>query len=67
MINRGILFLFRSCIVLALIVDTKCYIANVGDSRAMIFNAKTKKVRNLTIDHKPNYSVEKKRITENGG
>ena len=33
----------------------------------MIFNVKTKKVRNLTIDHKPNYSVEKKRITENGG
>ena len=29
----------------------------------MIYNIKKKKVRNLTIDHKPNYSVEKNRIT----
>tara|TARA_B110000503_G_C6880728_1_gene302563 strand:- start:357 stop:515 length:159 start_codon:yes stop_codon:yes gene_type:complete len=52
---------------LALIVDKKCYIANVGDSRAMIYSLKNKKIKNLTIDHKPNYNVEKKRITENGG
>jgi len=28
----------------------------------MIYNIKTKKIRNLTIDHKPNYIVEKNRI-----
>ena len=53
--------------MLALIIDNKCYIANVGDSRAMTYNIKTKIIRNLTIDHKPNYIVEKKRITEHGG
>jgi len=54
-------------VVLALIVDQKCYIANVGDSRAMIYSSKNKKITNLTHDHKPNSSIEKKRIIENGG
>jgi protein phosphatase 2C family protein 2/3 len=48
-------------------MDQKCYIANVGDSRAMIYSCKNKKITNLTHDHKPNSSIEKKRIIENGG
>lgn len=50
-----------------MIVDKKCYIANVGDSRALLSSNRGRKIQNLTIDHKPNVQTEHKRISENGG
>jgi serine/threonine protein phosphatase PrpC len=44
-----------------------CYIANVGDSRAVMSLDGGKEVIQLTNDHKPNDINEKKRITDSGG
>ena len=50
-----------------IILDDDCYIANVGDSRAiMSTNAGTKMIV-LSTDHKPNNEDEKKRIISEGG
>lgn len=43
----------------------KCYIANVGDSRVVVFR-KGQPVR-LTVDHRPNDPDEENRIKETGG
>lgn len=56
-----------SCAVVALIVDDVCYIANVGDSRAILSSDEGRKITALTLDHKPNEEGENKRIIENGG
>jgi len=56
-----------SCVTICLIVDKKCYIANVGDSRALLCSNRGRKIQNLTVDHKPNVHTEHKRISENGG
>jgi protein phosphatase 2C family protein 2/3 len=56
-----------SCALILLIVDDICYIANVGDSRAIVSKNCGKEFNALTIDHKPNDENETKRILENGG
>ncbi len=56
-----------SCSVSALIVDQICYIANVGDSRAITSCEQGKKVAAITIDHKPNHPDEERRILKLGG
>ena len=56
-----------SCAVIILIVDTKIYIANVGDSRCLISMNDGKNYIVVTEDHKPNNEKEKKRIENNGG
>ena len=56
-----------SCALIALIIENICYIANVGDSRALISLNKGKDIRVLTTDHKPNEEHESKRIILNGG
>ena len=48
-----------SCAVMALIVGEMCYIANVGDSRAIMSGNNGKKLFPLSRDHKP--SDEKER------
>lgn len=48
-------------------IDNKCYIANVGDSRAMMSSERGKEVVALSRDHKPNDENEKARILGNGG
>lgn len=48
-------------------VEKKCYIANVGDSRALLSSNRGAQIKNLSIDHKPDLSIEKRRIKENGG
>lgn len=44
-----------------------CYIANVGDSRAVMSGDRGRKVFTLTKDHKPTEESEYKRIIEAGG
>lgn len=53
------------CAVLALVVDSVCYVANVGDSRAIY--SQNGKARTLTVDHKPSNLEEQSRIIKNGG
>ena len=54
-----------SCGVIAMIKGKKCIIANVGDSRLVIF--KNGKISFTTEDHKPDSEKEKKRIEAAGG
>jgi protein phosphatase 2C family protein 2/3 len=56
-----------SCAIVLLIVNDECYIANVGDSRAVMSADSGKKLFLLSRDHKPNEDVEKKRIEAHGG
>jgi len=54
-----------SCGTILLIKDKKCIIANIGDSRLVIF--KNKCIEFTTMDHKPNSIIEKARIEIAGG
>ena len=54
-----------SCGLILLIKKKRCIIANIGDSRLVIF--KNRKITFSTIDHKPNYIIEKARIEMAGG
>lgn len=56
-----------SCAIVALIVDDICYIANLGDSRAVMSSGSGIKIYPLSKDHKPFVEDEVKRIVENGG
>ena len=54
-----------SCASIVLIKNKKCIIANVGDSRCILF--KNKRLFFATKDHKPNSHSEKRRIESAGG
>ena len=56
-----------SCGLILLIVDTKIYVANVGDSRCIISCHNGQMQKDVTRDHKPEFPYEKKRIYDNGG
>ncbi len=43
------------------------YIANLGDSRAILSSNNGNKITALSTDHKPNNADEEKRILSNGG
>ena len=43
-----------SCAIVALLVEQKVYIVNVGDSRAIMSSDGGNFCINLSIDHKPN-------------
>lgn len=47
--------------------ENKIYIGNIGDSRAIMSLNNGTKVKQLSIDHKPNNLKEFERITKNGG
>ncbi len=48
-------------------LDDICYVANVGDSRAIMSCNRGTKVVDLSKDHKPSEESEKERIERNGG
>jgi serine/threonine protein phosphatase PrpC len=54
-----------SCALTVLIFDNKLYIANLGDSRAILSLNGGNKVKQLTIDHKPDNPKEFERAMKN--
>ncbi|EAR93523.2 serine/threonine phosphatase 2C (macronuclear) [Tetrahymena thermophila SB210] len=56
-----------SCAIVVLLVGEICYIANVGDSRAILSMNKGERTLDLSRDHKPCDLQEKERIIEAGG
>jgi serine/threonine protein phosphatase PrpC len=56
-----------SCAIIALVVDEICYIANTGDSRAVMSVSGGKQVLTLSNDHKPTDKIEVERILKFGG
>ena len=56
-----------SCAIAVLIINDMCYIANLGDSRAIYSYDTGNKFYQLSKDQKPNDPKEKKRIYKAGG
>jgi serine/threonine protein phosphatase PrpC len=58
-----------TCIIGVLIIDSHCFIINLGDSRAVIGAKKgeSKLAYQMSIDHKANRNDERKRIEQCGG
>ena len=56
-----------SCAVVTLFVNDGCYIANVGDSRAILSSNEGSAVTALSSDHRPNDPSEYERVTGSGG
>ena len=56
-----------SCGLILLIIKNIIYVGNVGDSRCLGSFQNGKIQKDITIDHKPNSPLEKKRIIKNGG
>jgi len=54
-----------SCGIIAMIQKNKCIVANVGDSRLVVY--KNNSIFFCTEDHKPGSDIEKERITKAGG
>ena len=55
-----------SCAIVAIIFDNKIYIANIGDSRAIMSVNGGTKVKQLTVDHKPDNIKEFERAIKTG-
>ena len=55
-----------SCALVAIIFDNKVYIANIGDSRAIMSVNGGTKVKQLTVDHKPDNAKEFERALKTG-
>jgi serine/threonine protein phosphatase PrpC len=56
-----------SCAIVVLIVSDICFVANVGDSRAVLSSDSGKKIYPLSNDHKPGDESEATRIKNAGG
>ena len=54
-----------SCGIILMVKNNKCIIANIGDSRLVIF--KNNNLEFSTMDHKPDSIIEKARIELSGG
>ncbi len=56
-----------SCAIIILIIENRVYIANVGDSRAILSAKNGTKFYQLSRDHRPGDEKEYKRILDAGG
>jgi protein phosphatase 2C family protein 2/3 len=56
-----------SCAIVIIILDDICYVANLGDSRALLSEDSSRRVFRISKDHKPNEIDEKTRIEKAGG
>jgi serine/threonine protein phosphatase PrpC len=56
-----------SCAIVVIIIQDMCYVANVGDSRAVLSSEEGRKTYPLSLDHKPGEDGETKRIRDAGG
>ena len=56
-----------SCAIVVVIVEDMCYVANVGDSRAVLSGDEGNRVFALSRDHKPLDENEEKRVLDAGG
>ena len=56
-----------SCAIVTFFYGDKCYIANVGDSRAIMSSRFGTIISELSLDHKASDEYEQKRIIEKGG
>jgi protein phosphatase 2C family protein 2/3 len=56
-----------SCANVAIIIRDACYVANVGDSRAVLSCDRGARLHELSQDHKPNLPLERERIEKHGG
>jgi protein phosphatase 2C family protein 2/3 len=56
-----------SCAIILLIVEKRCYIANVGDSRSIMSGHYGQKIYSLSRDHRPCDEKEYNRILKAGG
>ena len=61
-LKQGQLDRSGSCAIVVLIVGDMCYVANVGDSRAVLSGDSGAKTYTLSRDHKPSDELEQKRI-----
>ena len=56
-----------TCAIIVLIVGDICYVANVGDSRAIMSADGGEKILLLSKDHKPEDEDETRRVETHGG
>ena len=58
-----------TCAIAVMVIKDQCYIANLGDSRAVLYREtpKEKQAIELSFDHKPKRSGEEERIKKAGG
>jgi protein phosphatase 2C family protein 2/3 len=56
-----------SCAVVTIVIDDMCYVANVGDSRAILSGESGSRIFPLSRDHKPTDPHEQQRIIKAGG
>ena len=55
-----------SCALVCILFDNKIYISNIGDSRAIMSINGGTKIKQLSVDHKPNNPKEFERAIKNG-
>ena len=56
-----------SCAIVMLVMDDQIWIANTGDSRAVMSSRNGTQFSSLTNDHKPSEEAERVRIIKAGG
>ncbi|MCQ2818234.1 MAG: protein phosphatase 2C domain-containing protein [archaeon] len=56
-----------SCAIVVLIIEQRCYVVNVGDSRAILSRNNGLKISALSKDHRPGEKSEYDRIIKAGG